>query len=405
MTATIHRATNEPTPRELELLLELTRHIAAGDSIESVLEVVATDFRALLPFDRMEYSVMAEDDQTLVVQWVEAFGGPVALEPGSVCFHPDPLPPPEERKPFLIYDLPTYARDMPDTHSIKYLADAGYQASISCPLVLGDRVAAIVFFNTMQPNSWNRRHLTLVELIAGHLAIAAGRAALTEELRTSNAELRRAQDARTEFVASVSHEIRTPLTAVVGLARTMSDQLESLSPSEIREFADVISEQAQEVTALVDDLLVATRVDADSLRVHIEPTDVAHAISETIDSFRGTISPEVSGDSPPVAADPLRLRQIIRNLLTNAIRHGGPDIRIRHRGAADEVVIEVSDDGQGVPESRLPRMFEAFGLTNHAESVGLGLAVSRSLALAMGGDLTYDRLNGRTVMRLRLPAA
>jgi signal transduction histidine kinase len=405
MTAILHRATNDPTPRELELLLDLTRHIAAGDSISSVLEAVATGFRAVLPFDRMEYSVVDEDDRTFVVHWVQAFGGPPALEPGTVCVLPDTLPPPNERKPFLIHDLPTYARDMPADHSTRHLADAGYQASISCPLLLGDRVAAIVFFNTMQPKTWNMRHLALVELIAGHLAIAAGRAELTEELRASNEELRHAQEARTEFVASVSHELRTPLTAVVGLARTMSDQLDSLSPAEVREFADVVSSQAQEVTALVDDLLVATRVEAGSLRVHIEPTDVAVAIAETIESLRGTTPPDVSGHSPPVAADPLRLRQIIRNLVTNAIRHGGADIRIRHRGTADDVIIEVSDDGPGVPDSRLPRMFEAFGLTNHVESVGLGLSVCRSLAVAMGGELVYERLAGRTVMRLRLPAA
>jgi K+-sensing histidine kinase KdpD len=403
MTTTLDRAPHDPSPRELELLLDLSRLLGAGESIDSVLEAVADNFGALLPFDRIEYSVIQGDQ--MVVSWVHAGEGPVALEPGTVCAHP-PLGNGGDYKPFLIEDLAVYAKTKPKDHAVHRLAAAGYMASISCPLVVDGVLHGVIFFNTTHANVWNNRHRTLVELIAGHLSMAAGRTRLTEELRGSNEELRQAQAARTEFVAAVSHEIRTPLTAIVGLARAMTDDLEHLTREEIQEFARLIAGQASEVSELVDDLLVATTAEAGAVRVGSEEVDVSEVIASTIETIDLGVTPVVSGYSHLARADGLRLRQVLRNLLSNAARHGGPSIQVSHRREGDHVFIEVSDDGAGIPADRVEKMFDAFALTDHGhgESVGLGLSVSRTLAEAMGGSLTYERRDGRTVMIVRLLA-
>jgi signal transduction histidine kinase len=406
MTATIPRNPEEPTPRELELLLDLTRQLAAGEHIASVLEVMANDFKTLVPFDRMEYSLV-EDDHTMRVAWVHTDDGPDVFQPGDGFRYEEPIAFQEDHEPYLFSDLPTFAKTRPEGHPVRLLADAGYRASISCPLIVDGRVHAFVFLNTLRPHSWSRRHLTLVELISGHLSLAAARAQLTEDLRRSNEELRRAHNARAEFVASVSHEIRTPLTGIVGLATTMHDHIAELPHSEIAEFAGLISRQAVEVTELVDDLLVASRAETGTLRVSVEPVDVAAAITSTIESLGDAVEPTVTGTGHRALVDSLRFRQIIRNLLTNAARHGGPDIRIDCRTENGEVFVAVSDDGEGVPPHRVATMFEPFDLAGggHRESVGLGLTVARSLAKAMGGDLEYSRDTGRTVMTVRVPAA
>ncbi|HVR33900.1 MAG TPA: GAF domain-containing sensor histidine kinase [Acidimicrobiia bacterium] len=404
MTATIHRATNEPTPRELELLLDVTRRLAAGDRIEAILQLVATDFRSLLRFDRIEYAEPGEGDGVLVVRWVEAFGGPVALEPGTVCVYESSN---QERKPYLIFDIPAQAQAREAEHPLHRLAEAGYQASISCPLVDEGNVTGVIFFNTREPNVWNLRHVALVELIAGHLGIAATRARLTAALRASNADLVAAQASRTEFIAAVSHEIRTPLTAIVGLTHALHEQIDVLSVEEIRDFAGVVNRQAREVTELVEDLLVATRAEAGSLRINPVPTAVGALVAEVVESVSDVVSPRVTGTESTAAVDPLRLRQILRNLLTNAARHGGPDVTVDYRAEGGSILIEVADDGIGVPADRERSLFQAFVIDDesHAESVGLGLAVSLSLAEAMGGALTYERRDGRTVMAVRVPSA
>lgn len=407
MTSTLYRAASEPTPRDLELLLDLSRRFAAGDAIESVLEAVATDFRLMLPFDRVEYSTLSTDGNSLIVRWVEAFGGPEAIGVGDVCTYTGEVPDPEERRPYLILDLVEYAESKPDEHAVCRLAETGYLASISCPLVLEGEVTGVIFFNTRKPNAWNRRHLALVELIAGHLAVAAARSKLTASLEASNEALRRAHAARTEFIAAVSHEIRTPLTGIVGLTAALHSQIDDLSTDEVREFAGVVNQQATELAELVEDLLVATRAEAGGLRVSPHSIEIGSVVRETLESMGDVVHPDVEGEPTLANADPLRLRQILRNLLTNAVRHGGPTVSVSFGSDATAAFIRVSDDGDGVAPEYVDVMFDAFDLSNraHAESVGLGLSVSRSLALAMGGDLTYERRDELTVMSVALPPA
>ncbi|HSJ26893.1 MAG TPA: HAMP domain-containing sensor histidine kinase [Acidimicrobiia bacterium] len=407
MTATLTRAFDQPTPRELELLLDLTRQMAGGDHLEEVLDAVAEHFRQVVPFDRMEYSTLEGDGRALEVRWTRSFGLPDVARPGTRWMHRSPLTGDNQPRPFLILDLPEQARAEDAGEAVRLLVEAGYRSSIACPLLVAGSLDSIVYFNTSDPRRWNRRHLSLVELVVGHLEIAAARTRLTEELRRSNEELRIAQASRAEFIAAVSHEIRTPLTGIVGLAHTVSRRLDELARHEVEEFAGMIHQQAEEVTALVDDLLVAARMEAGALRVTSSATDLREQIDGAIESLGAAPSPAVDGRSATVLADPLRLRQVIRNLLTNAERHGGPDVRIDHGVDGDMAFVAVSDDGPGVPPDRQERMFTPFDPTGggHAESVGLGLAVSRSLAEAMGGSLTYERRRDRTVFTLSIPLA
>lgn len=402
MTATTYRSTNEPTSRELELLLELTRHLAAVDNIEAVLDAVATDFRDLVPFERIEFS-MPEEAGVMSVQWVWTTGTPPIVAPGELVPHKYPTTGP--MAPQLIADLVTYATEFPHEHVVHRLVEAGYRSSIACPLVVADQLEGIVFFNTVEANAWNLRHRTLVELVAGHLAIATARVRLTGALRASNQHLTDLHTARTRFLAAVSHEIRSPLTGVLGITRILAESAGSMATSEIMELAAMLDQQAQDVTDLADDLLVASRFDAGGMRLEASPVDLSEAVAQAVESVGGGFSPEIDGGGGRVLADPLRLRQILRNLLTNAVRHGGSKVVIEHRSRETGFEIEVRDDGNGIPDDFDPFAPFATAADPHVESVGLGLAVSRSLAEAMGGSLEYARREGWTVLTVSLPGA
>lgn len=400
MTATAYRPTHEPTSRELELLLELTRHLAAVDNIEAVLETVANEFRPLVPFERIEFST-PEQPGVMAVQWVWTNGTPPVVAPGEMVPHKYPTTGP--MTPQLIGDLVSYAIESPDAHVVKRLVDAGYRSSIACPLVVADQLEGVVFFNTAEANTWNLRHRTLVELVAGHLAIAASRVRLTAALKASNQHLTELHAARTRFLAAVSHEIRSPLTGVLGITRVLAESADRMSASEIMELAGMLDQQARDVTDLADDLLVASRFDAGGMRVEALPVDLGEAVVQAVESVGGGFSPEINGVSGRALADPLRLRQILRNLLTNAVRHGGPTVVIEHRSVETGFEIEVRDDGDGISEEFDPFAPFETAAAPHVESVGLGLAVSRSLAEAMGGSLHYTRREGWTVLTVSLP--
>ncbi len=231
---------------------------------------------------------------------------------------------------------------------------------------------------------------------------------ITEHKRTERRleELVRSKD---EFVASVSHEVRTPLTAVVGLAQELRDGWDGLSPQEARELVELVAAQAVEVANIVEDLLVAARADIGKIVVVPRELDVREQAVQVVSALPAAARRRVEvGDASARAwADPTRVRQVLRNLITNAVRYGGERIQVTVRQDEDRVRVVVCDDGRGIPQEDWERIFEPYYRLgwNEPASVGLGLTVSRQLARLMAGDLVYGYLDGRSVFELTLPAA
>lgn len=214
------------------------------------------------------------------------------------------------------------------------------------------------------------------------------------------AELVKSKD---EFIAKVSHELRTPLTAVIGLTQEMTGET-TLSENEQAELMHLVSGQAEEMAYIVDDLLVAARAETGNISVDAVEVDMEEALESTLSGLAMRIE-ETPNSIPKAVGDPSRVRQILRNLLTNAQRYGGPKRRILAGAIFDSVWIEVRDNGDGVPQEYVETIFEPYGTahTGFAGSVGLGLSVARQLAEMMGGSLTYHRDPSETVFRLELP--
>jgi signal transduction histidine kinase len=219
---------------------------------------------------------------------------------------------------------------------------------------------------------------------------------------------------RDRFVATVSHELRTPLTALAGFAAALQDGTVDVATPEGAEVLALISGEAREAADIVDDLLVAFRSASGELSIDAEETDLSDAASKVIAAMAagGAVGgKEITQATPSVLvlADSLRLRQIVRNLLTNAIRHGGAQIDVRIRRDDETGYVVVADNGSGFDPDEVDTLFEPYGRSRHTDtrngSIGLGLTVSRQLARRMGGDLTADRVDGLTVFQLSLPVA
>ncbi len=261
-------------------------------------------------------------------------------------------------------------------------------------------------------SGWVPAVVVAVGLVVASLLVWMGRMAqaraddLAERLRLAH-ELNESKD---RFLATVSHELRTPLTVVVGAAAEAGTSWDSLDPHDRNELLAMMSEQANEASNIVEDLLVAARSDPTKLRLAIEDTGldahVAYAISSLPSEARTRIS--WRGSDVMVRADSTRLRQILRNLLENAVKYGGREVRVEIVSDAQFVRVEVRDNGEGVVVSDLERIFEPYEQSGHATpesptGVGIGLYVSRLLARLMGGELDCVRSVGETVFRLVLP--
>jgi len=211
-----------------------------------------------------------------------------------------------------------------------------------------------------------------------------------------------------ELVATVSHEIRTPLTAVVGLSQELRDSHDLFEPDEALDLVRLIAEQSLEVSTIVDDLLAAAQADAGRLQVTLEPVDLRHEAEITLKGLG--YEQRVPLDTPrllgTVMADPGRVRQIVRNLIVNAQRYGGEAIRIVVHEDEWMAKVEVRDNGQILPGDQRKSIFSRYYRSQHSPGatagVGLGLSVSRELARAMGGDLTYHH-DGEAVFTISFP--
>lgn len=229
----------------------------------------------------------------------------------------------------------------------------------------------------------------------------------TEELEAQLAKQLEIDAARDEFITNLSHELRTPLTGIYGLALTLDENGVS-DQKTAEELIRLIVGEASELTRMVDDLITAGRLESDQMFYHIEDCDFGTEVDQVLDPFRRQgVKIEVYGQTTLVRADRLRFRQILRNLVSNAHKHGGEQIGIGTWIEKSAVVIQVSDNGPGVPAQVEQRLFDRYihegTVPLLAGSVGLGLAISRSLAVGMGGSLAYHRDDAYTRFELRLP--
>ena len=221
------------------------------------------------------------------------------------------------------------------------------------------------------------------------------------------AELQRLSDDKDRFLASVSHELRTPLTAVSGLARELRDRPTDFDQDELHQLLVMVAEQADEVAAIVEDLLVAARSDIGKVTVHHAAVDLGEQVRAALDG--SAVGADVIGRPTTLAyADAQRVRQILRNLLTNAARYGGEKVQVRFETTATTVSVEVADSGEPIPNDQVVRIFDPYTTAeeknNVVGSIGLGLHISRTLAGLMDGSLAYAHDGNWSVFTLCLPS-
>jgi len=228
------------------------------------------------------------------------------------------------------------------------------------------------------------------------------------ELETRLDAERQINLAQEQFIANASHELRTPLTSILGLSLMLGENQAVKEEAAASELVGIIVGESEELARMVEDLLTVARLDAGALHYTFEDIDVANELQDIADgAARGGMTVTVAGAPSTIRADRLRFRQIIRNLLSNARKYGGPDVRVTGHVDGRTYVCTVIDNGAGIPQELVPRLFERFIHQGHdtasRDSVGLGLSIVHSLALGMGGSVAYQQTEGESHFSLRLP--
>jgi signal transduction histidine kinase len=414
--------------RLLEILNQTGQSIASQLEIEKLLQTVtdaATDLTGA-KFGAFFYNRVAENGEDYLLYTLsgaprsafEKFGHPRATAVFAPTFHGEgPI-----RSDDITKD-PRYGtmgphHGMPPGHLpvCSYLAVAVKSRS--------GEVFGGLFFGHPEPRKFNERSERLVVGMAAQAAIAIDNARLYEAAQIqivnrekAEAALRENDRRKDEFLATLAHELRNPL-APIRQAALISRSPEATDAQ--KEWShDVITRQVQNMSLLLDDLLDISRITRGTLELRRQHTTLAHVVESAIetaqpaiDGKRHALSIELPDDSIPLDVDPLRLSQVLSNLLTNAAKYTDPEGRIRLEAGrrGDHVSIRVTDDGIGISADALPHIFTMFSQVQSSRSsggLGIGLALSRGLIELHGGQLTAcsQGLGHGSTFEILLPAS
>jgi signal transduction histidine kinase len=297
-------------------------------------------------------------------------------------------------------------RDLKGDERAAYERD-GIVTEASVPIFVGDAFrGAIGFVQYTGERQWTEDEIATLWRASHMIGAYWRRQDDQEQLKASN-------ESKDRLLASVSHEIRTPLTAIVGLSEEIVSSRTSLGGEELDELNGIIAVQSRELAELVEDLLVASRAEFGNLSIKPGRIDLREEVDSVVrgvtESHPTHKAIAVAGSGTFAWADPLRCRQIIRNLLTNAIRYGGDRIAVMVQEQDGRAQILVADDGDGVKPAEAELIFERYYRSQQSPtqpgSVGIGLAVSRQLAEMMDGTLRYVGTSEESRFELALPLA
>ncbi len=217
------------------------------------------------------------------------------------------------------------------------------------------------------------------------------------------------EDQRRTLLNDVSHELRTPLSVISGNLEAMID---GVHPADEAHLAAIL-EETRVMERLIDDLRTVALSEAGTLPLHREPTDLDLLVVEVVRSFAGaagtagvTVTADVPSDLPILDVDPVRIREVLSNLVANGVRHtpSGGSVVVRGEVTDDRVVLRVIDTGPGIDPDLLPHVFERFAKGADSTGSGLGLAIARHLVMAHGGTLEVEETGSAgTTFRAALP--
>jgi len=282
----------------------------------------------------------------------------------------------------------------------------GIRSEAIVPIFIGGEFrGSIGFISYTDEREWTPDELNTLWRASHMISAYWRRQDDQEKLRASN-------ESKDRLLASVSHEIRTPLTAIVGLSEEIVSSRAEMTDADLDELSGIIAAQSRDLADLVEDLLVGARADSGNLSIRPGWIDLRGEVDKVVAGVRES-NPSakliaVMGEDVKAWADPLRCRQVVRNLLTNAIKYGGDRVAVVVQSDDEHAQVLVIDDGLGVRPDESEMIFERYYRSDESPtqpgSVGIGLSVSRQLAELMDGKLTYVSTSGDSRFEFTIPA-
>ena len=368
------------------------RALGSSLEIEEAFAAFIRELRGLVPFDRTAI-VLADEGSARVIAAAGA-GADTVFPPGS-------------RRPVagslldevLRTGQTVYRKDMADRRFAEEeeFTELGLRCRLAAPLVVGARTVGMLSLVRVEPDAFTEDEVELVSLLGRFLGSAVQNIRAYEAEHATVEELRRLSALRADFVSMVSHEMRSPMASVIGSANTLHERWRELTPDQRESFLGLIEHETTRLADLVGDVLDTSRIESGSFSYSFGEVDLGELIQESAAAAESgqdevRINATVQRPLPPIRGDRERLRQVITNLIDNAVKYSpaGGVVDVSAFAENGRLSVQVRDRGPGVAREHHSLIFEKFGRVsgeNAKPGTGLGLFIARSIAHAHGGTV------------------
>jgi signal transduction histidine kinase len=344
-----------------------------------------------VPFDRT--AIVLADENVANVVATAGRGADDVMRPGTLRAIEDSL----------IADVlrgeTVYREDMSKPRFVEEeeLLALGLRSRVAAPLLAGARSIGMISVVREQPSSFSRDEIELLSLLGRFVATAVQNIRAYDAERRTVDELRRLSALRADFVSLVSHELRSPMATVIGSARTLQERWRELAPDQRESFLALIADETSRLAALIGDVLDTSRIEAGTFSYAFEDVDLEALDRDVVSALEVgqdevELHAQISEALPTIWGDGARLRQVLSNLIENAVKYSpaGETVDVLATASNGRVQVSVTDRGPGIAPEDQVLIFEKFGRARSGKAVpgtGLGLFIARSIAEAHGGSL------------------
>lgn len=414
----------EELAQQLQTLFQIARILATESAVEKMLPAFLTglietfpaaDVGTLLLYDPAEDRLLVKGTYGLDLDTMQR----LRLAPGEAMSGKVFQSGQAELYPTADAAAAAMSNISPENRAVYEQATTGLQgpqSAICVPLVQGEnKVGTLILQNLRQPGQFTLSDLSFLQVVADLIALAVISAHLAEDLQAIRA-FGEANRLKAELLSTLAHEMRTPLTSIKGYSTALLMEEAHFDLGTQREFLQIIDEECDTLQDLIHDLLESSVIDAGLLKLEPQPIllhrlvrEVVHDFAHRSRSHRFVV--DIPENFPIVEADPLRVMQVLRNLLDNSVKYSpqGGLIVVRGEALLKEVVVSVADQGVGLAPEHLNRLFEKYfrvksGIGPNVIGSGLGLPISRTIIERHGGRIWAESKVGEgTTLYFTLP--
>jgi signal transduction histidine kinase len=381
---------------EIVTLAKITERINAGMLLDEVLNQVYDSFRPVIPYDRIGFSLLDDDGHVVRARWARTESPVMYIKKGYTA----PLKGSslqtilDTGEPRILNDLETYLREHPHSDSTAKIVAEGVRSSLTCPLIAMGKPIGFMFFSSTKPNTYKDIHTAIFLQIAGQLSVIVEKARLYQQLLELN-------ELKNKFLGMAAHDLRNPLAAIKMSSEMMFEEefgpMTEVSKSILRE----VIRSCTAMFTLVNDLLNVSAIESGHLTLRRQDIELIQFLDSCVKankfladrkSITISFAPGTTGEIVQIDHD--RLKQVVDNLLSNAIKYSdaGKHVTLETRMSGNNMEVLVRDEGRGVAQEEMSKLFKDFGKTSTRptageESTGLGLAICKRIVEAHGGSI------------------